>query len=55
MLYSMLHSRGRVVLKIRVTFGVLFIRVPHYFGELKKGPELREQPHKLLLTLSPKP
>ena len=51
-----------VVIKIRVPFRVLFIRVPYYIGDQKRDPNLENYPYnytqtlyQLALTPKPKP
>ena len=34
-----------VVLQIRIPFGVVVLREPYYFGNLKKGPQFRDHLH----------
>ena len=36
-----------VLLKIRVPFRVLLIRVPYYFGDSKEDPNLENYPHEV--------
>ena len=40
-----LRSDIWVVLEMRVPFRVLFIEVPYYFGDLKRGPNLENYPY----------
>ena len=37
----------RVVLQSRVLFRVLLLRMPYYFGDLKRDPDLENHPHGL--------
>ena len=46
-----LESLHEVVLKTRVPFRVLFIRVPYSFGDLKRDPNSDNYPHDTSMAL----
>ena len=48
-LMRVLQGCIRVVFQIRVSFRVLVIRVPCYFGDLKRDPHLANYPYGLRL------